>query len=290
MRKIGFVGLGMMGEPMAANLLKAGFEVLAHDVRPEPVVALQGQGATAAQSLAELAACDAAIVMVNTEPQAREVIGELVERSQRRPYVIVSMSTILPSTIRDLGEKAAAAGIGLLDAPVSGGPAGAQLGALAIMVGGDPALFAGVRPLLEAMGRSITHVGPLGAGLAMKLVNNMIFISVVPVVAQALRVGIEQGLEFSTMLEVLKASSGNTWLTDQWEQARMALAFLLRDPAQLEALVKTGVKDLELVAALCEESGLDALLVRHAMQGLGPQDVGTLRSTLARVLEASQRE
>lgn len=290
MRKIGFVGLGMMGEPMAANLLKAGFEVTAHDLRPQAVVALEGQGATAAQSLAELAACDAAIVMVNTDPQAREVIGELVERSERRPYVIVSMSTILPSTIRELGEKAGATGIGLLDAPVSGGPVGAQLGALAIMVGGDPALFADVRPLLEAMGRSITHVGPLGAGLAMKLVNNMILISVLPVVAQALRVGIEQGLEFSTMLKVLKASSGNTWLTDQWEQARMLLAFLLRDPAQLESLVKTGVKDLELAAALCEESGLDALLVRHAMRALGEQDVETLRSTLARVLEASQRE
>jgi 2-hydroxy-3-oxopropionate reductase len=290
MRKIGFVGLGMMGEPMAANLLKAGFEVTAHDVRPEAVVALEGQGATAARSLAELAACDAAIVMVNTDPQAREVIGELVERSERRPYVIVSMSTILPSTIRELGEKAAAGGIGLLDAPVSGGPVGAQLGALAIMVGGDPALFAGVRPLLEAMGRSITHVGPLGAGLAMKLVNNMILISVLPVVAQALRVGIEQGLEFSTMLKVLKASSGNTWLTDQWEQARMLLAFLLRDPAQLESLLKTGVKDLELAAALCEESGLDALPVRHAMRALGEQDVETLRSTLARVLEASQQE
>jgi 3-hydroxyisobutyrate dehydrogenase-like beta-hydroxyacid dehydrogenase len=290
MRRIGFVGLGMMGEPMAANLLKAGFEVTVHDVRPQAVVALEGRGATAAQSLAELAACDAAIVMVNTDPQAREVIGELVERSERRPYVILSMSTILPSTIRELGEKAGAAGIGLLDAPVSGGPVGAQLGALAIMVGSDPALFAGVRPLLEAMGRSITHVGPLGAGLAMKLVNNMILISVLPVVAQALRVGLEQGLELSTMLEVLKASSGNTWLTDQWEQARMLLAFLLRDPAQLESLVKTGAKDLELAAALCEESGLDTLLVRQAMRGLGQQDVETLRSTLARVLEASQRE
>ena len=290
MRRIGFVGLGMMGGPMAANLVKAGFEVTVHDVRPEAVTALEGQGATAARGMDEIAACDAAIVMVNTDPQAREVVGQLIERSEQRPYAILSMSTILPSTARELGERADAAGVGLLDAPVSGGPIVAQLGALAIMVGGDPALFDRVRPVLEPMGRSIIHVGPLGSGLAVKLVNNMIVISVVPVVVQALRVGLEQGLGLSAMVKVIKASSGNTWITDQWDQARMLLTFLQRDPAQLESLVKTGVKDLELAAALCEESGLDAAFLQHSIQGLEQQDVEALGSTLARVLEASQRE
>jgi 3-hydroxyisobutyrate dehydrogenase-like beta-hydroxyacid dehydrogenase len=290
MRRIGFVGLGMMGAPMAANLLKAGFEVTVHDLRPEAIAALQGQGATAARNLGELATCDATIVMVNTDGQAREVIGELTERSERGRYTILSMSTILPSTIRELGERASGAGVGLLDAPVSGGPIVARLGALAIMVGGDPVLFDRVRPVFEAMGRSISHVGPLGAGLAVKLVNNMIAISVVPVVTQALRVGLEQGLELSTMVEVIKASSGNTWITDQWEQARMLLTFLLRDPAQLGSLVTTGLKDLELAAALCEESSVDSRFVQHAMLGLEQQDVETLRATLGRVLEASEGE
>ena len=286
MQHIGFVGLGMMGGPMAANLLKAGFAVTACDLRRDAVDRLVAEGAAAAGRLDDLAGCDAVIVMVNTDAQAREVIAELISQTHERPGAILSMSTILPSTIRELGAEAGRAGIGLLDAPVSGGPIVAQLGGLAIMVGGDRVRFDEARPVFEAMGSTIRHVGSLGAGLTLKLVNNMIAISGLPLALEALRIGLTQGMELSTMVEVIRASSGNTWLTDQWEQVRRFLEFALRDPSQLEALVETGLKDMELVATFCAEGGVAAPLLGHAIAALTELGTEGLRSNLTAVMDA----
>jgi 3-hydroxyisobutyrate dehydrogenase-like beta-hydroxyacid dehydrogenase len=286
MQHIGFVGLGVMGAPMAANLLAKGFRVTAQDLRREAVDRLAAQGASPAGGLKDLAECDAVIVMVNTDAQAREVIAALISLLRERPCPIVSMSTILPSTAREFGERAGAAGIGFLDAPVSGGPIVAQLGRLAIMVGGDRALFEEAKPVFEAMGDAIRHVGPLGAGLTVKLVNNMIAISTVPLVMEALRIGLAQGIELPTMIEVIKASSGNTWVTEEWEQTKMFLEFALRDPSQLDALVKTGLKDMELVASFCATAGIDAPLLQHAIRSLGEHGVDGLRSNVTTVLKA----
>jgi 3-hydroxyisobutyrate dehydrogenase-like beta-hydroxyacid dehydrogenase len=287
MQHIGFVGLGVMGGPMAANLLKAGFAVTACDLRRDAVDRLVAEGAAAAGGLDGLAGCDAVIVMVNTDSQAREVITEFISRAHERPGAILSMSTILPSTIRELGAEAGRAGIGLLDAPVSGGPIVAQLGGLAIMAGGDRALFDEAHPVFEAMGSTIRHVGSLGAGLTLKLVNNMIAISGLPLALEALRIGLTQGMELPTMVEVIKASSGNTWLTDQWEQARLFLEFALRDPSQLEALVETGLKDMELAATFCAQVGVEAPLLKHAIAALTELGAEGLRSNLTAVMDAS---
>jgi 3-hydroxyisobutyrate dehydrogenase-like beta-hydroxyacid dehydrogenase len=157
------------------------------------------------------------------------------------------------------------------------------------MVGGDPTLLESVRPALEAMGRSITHAGKLGTGLAAKLVNNMIAIHAIPIVAGALRLGLEQGLELATMIKIIQESTGNTWLTDQWDQTKMLLPFLLRDPGQLDSLLGTGMKDLELAAALCEECGLDGSAARHAIQGLAQQDAEAIRLTIGKIVEALER-
>jgi 3-hydroxyisobutyrate dehydrogenase-like beta-hydroxyacid dehydrogenase len=275
-----------MGGPMAANLLAKGFRVTGQDVRREAVDQLAARGASPAGGLEDLVECDAVIVMVNTDAQAREVIAALISLLRERPRPIVSMSTILPSTARELGERAGAAGIGFLDAPVSGGPIVAQLGRLAIMVGGDRALFEEAQPVFEAMGDAIRYVGPLGAGLTVKLVNNMIAISTVPLVMEGLRIGLAQGIDLPTMVEVIKASSGNTWLTDEWEQAKMFLEFALRDPSQLDALVKTGLKDMELVASLCATAGIDAPLLQHAIRSLQEHGVDGLRSNLTTVMKA----
>jgi 3-hydroxyisobutyrate dehydrogenase-like beta-hydroxyacid dehydrogenase len=224
--------------------------------------------------------------MVNTDAQAREVIGALISLLREHPRPIICMSTILPSTVREIGETAGAAGIGLLDAPVSGGPIVAQLGGLAIMVGGDPALFDEARPVFEAMGKTVRHVGPLGTGLTVKLVNNMIAISAVPLVLEALRIGLVQGMELSTMVDVIKASSGNTWLTEEWEQAQLFLEFALRDPSQLDALVKTGLKDMELAASFCSAAGIEAPLLQHSIRTLEEQGADGLRSNLTAVMKA----
>ena len=286
MLRIGFVGLGMMGAPMAANLLEKGFQVIALDVRSDAVDPLVARGASAAGGLEDLLECDGVIVMVNTDAQARQVIEGLIPLLRECPRPIISMATILPSTARELGETAGAAGIGLLDAPVSGGPIVAQLGGLAIMVGGDPALFDQARPAFEAMGSAVRHVGPLGAGLTVKLVNNMIAISAAPLVLEALRIGLAQGMDLPTMVDVIKASSGNTWLTQEWDQAKMFLEFALRDPSQLDGLVGTGLKDMELVASTCAAAGIDAPLLRHSIRALEELGVEGFRSNLTAVMEA----
>jgi 3-hydroxyisobutyrate dehydrogenase-like beta-hydroxyacid dehydrogenase len=286
MQRIGFVGVGVMGGPMAANLLEKGFQVVAHDVRGEAVDGLVDRGASAATGLEDLVGCDAVIVMVNTDAQAREVIETLISLLRERPRPLICTSTILPSTIRELGQTAAGARIGLLDAPVSGGPIVAQLGGLAIMVGGDRALFEEARSVFEAMGSAIRHIGPLGAGMTLKLVNNMIAISAVPIVLEALRIGLTQGMELSTMIDVIKASSGNTWITEEWEQAQQFLRFVLQDPAQLDALVKTGLKDMELAASFCAASGIEAPLLERAIQSLEQHGVDGMRANLAAVMKA----
>ncbi len=271
MKRIGFVGLGMMGEPMAANLQAKGFEVVAYDLREEAVATLVAAGATAASRLEDLADCDAVIVMVNTDAQAREVIETLIESLAGRPRPIFSMSTILPSTIRELAEKAAASGIEVLDAPVSGGPFIARVGTLAIMVGGKRELFDRARPVFEAMGTTVTHVGPQGAGLTLKLVNNLIALTTLPVVIEGLYIGVEQGLDLTTMVEVIRASSGNTWITERWDQAQLYLQVMAEDPAQLGPLMETGRKDMELARKLCEEAGIDAPMLAHSMDASRPE-------------------
>jgi 3-hydroxyisobutyrate dehydrogenase-like beta-hydroxyacid dehydrogenase len=284
MKRIGFVGLGFMGAPMAECLLKENFEVTAYDVREEAVAALVASGARPGRQLEDVASCDAAIVMVNTDAQAREVIGRLIHCLRATPRPIFCMSTVLPSTIRELGQAASAAGVGLLDAPVSGGPIVARMGALAIMVGGDRRLFEEARPVFQAMGKAVTYVGPLGSGLTVKLVNNMIAISALPLVVEALCIGLHEGLDLATMVEVIKASSGNTWLTENWEQTQMFMRFILQDPAQAEPLMKTGQKDMELAVTLCDQARIEAPMLRHSITALQSQLGGRLIANVKTLL------
>lgn len=278
MKRVGFVGLGMMGGPMAANLLRGGFEVAVFDLDRSRVEDLVSRGASAANTLGELADREAVLVMVNTDAQARAVIGELLRSAGSPPPAILCMSTILPATVRELGERATAGGGGFLDAPVSGARILAEAGRLAIMVGGERELFDRALPLFESMGKTIQHVGPLGAGESAKLVNNMIAITTLPVVLEALRIGLSEGLELASLVEVIRASSGNTWLTENWDQAVLLLEFLHRDPTQIDALLGTGNKDLELALELCQQSGIETPLLRRSietMKELGPNALRT---------------
>lgn len=276
----------MMGGPMAANLVRGGFDVVAYDPRSEAVSALAREGAGAAAGLSEIAQCDAAVVMVNTDAQARDVVDALLGAQPQGPFSILCMSTILPSSARELGERAATAGIGFLDAPVSGGPVVAQFGALAIMAGGDGGLFERARPVFEAMGNVVRHVGEVGSGLAVKLVNNMIAIQTLPVVAESLRVGVEQGMELTTLVDVIRESSGNTWVTQNWDQAQAFLQLLLSDNSQLESLLATGRKDLELARAFCAEAGLAAPLLEQSIATLDARGAEGLRADLQAIVPA----
>ena len=174
---VGFIGLGNMGGPMALNLVKHGFSLVVHDVVAAKVEAFRQRGARVAASPDQVAAAsERTIVMVETTAQAESVIaGEHgVIRTAGPGHVVVCMSTIDPFAARRLGEQLAARGIPMLDAPVSGGTVRAASGELSIIAGGPVETFEACGDLFKAMGTNIFHVGGLGQGLAMKLVNNML--------------------------------------------------------------------------------------------------------------------
>ena len=203
---VGFIGLGIMGRPMARNLLKAGYPLVVHSRSPGPVDEIVKAGAKAAGSPREVAGqCDVLITMLPSSPDVEQVAlgpGGIVEGA-RRGLVLVDMSTISPIVSQKIGRALEAKGVAMLDAPVSGGEKGAIDGALSIMVGGDPEVFESVRPILQAMGKTITLLGPLGFGGFTKLANQIIVAGNLTALAEALTLGRKAGLDRELLLTAL---------------------------------------------------------------------------------------
>lgn len=198
--RVGFIGLGLMGKPMALNLLKKGFALTVHSRSRGPVDVLVDAGASPAESPAAVAAaCDAVITIVPDTPDVELVLqGDRGVFSTLRPgSVVIDMSTIRPSVARDLAAAAAARGAWMLDAPVSGGEIGAIDGTLSVMVGGDAEALEHVRPILAAMGHPdrITHVGPSGAGQVTKACNQMVLGATIAGVAEAFALARRSGVD-----------------------------------------------------------------------------------------------
>ena len=211
--KVGFVGLGNMGGPMALNLVRAGFELAVHDVNPHRLTPLTAAGASVVPSPAAAAAeCRRTICMVETTDQAETVIlgGSGFIQSARQGDIVVCMSTIDPLTARRCAERLAEKGVAMLDAPVSGGPHGAVAGTLSVIVGGPAETFAAAEDLFSAMGRNVFHVGGHGLGLAMKLINNMLGQIQTVAIAEAMVLGRKAGLDPRKIYEVVSASTGNS--------------------------------------------------------------------------------
>jgi 3-hydroxyisobutyrate dehydrogenase len=214
MKAIAFVGVGNMGLPMVANLIKAGHRVHAADVRREAVEAAVSQGAQGAESAAEATSrAEVVITMVPNSPEvAVAYLGPSgVLKGARRGQIAIDMSTIDPATTRKVGARLEAAGVRMLDAPVSGGVPGAVAGTLTIMVGGDPGAVAEVRPILAAMGKNVVHVGPLGSGEVAKICNNLLAGVSMIAAAEAFTIGTRAGVDPKILHEVIRTSSGNCW-------------------------------------------------------------------------------
>ncbi|QVL46779.1 MAG: 2-hydroxy-3-oxopropionate reductase [Thiocapsa sp.] len=203
---VGFIGLGIMGRPMALNLIKAGYDLVVHARRPESMAPLAEAGARTASSPAAVAR-DASIVftMVSDTPDVEAVIlgPEGVINGVRPAAVVVDMSTISPASTRMMAEGLRAAGAEMLDAPVSGGEAGAKAGTLSIMVGGEPAAFARVQPLFEAMGGNVVHVGPNGAGQVCKSCNQIVVGATIAGVSEAVLLAQASGVDPRKVREAL---------------------------------------------------------------------------------------
>lgn len=218
--RVGVIGLGAMGVGMVKNLLKAGFTTRVFDIRDEPVRQLEALGAEPAGSPKEIAhSSDVVVVMVFSGAQVEQVIlGENgVLEGMKKNGIIVVTSTVAPSLVRTIAEKAKGYGVGVVDAGVSGIPEVAEAGNLTIMAGGSRANFERCRPMLEAVGRDIFHLGEVGAGLLCKLVNNTIVSASMAAVTEALAVGVKSGIPLVKLLEVLQLSTGNSWTVSHWE-------------------------------------------------------------------------
>ena len=214
MADIGFIGLGNMGALMAANLLKAGHRVTGFDVVQGPVEALAAKGGRGAGSAAEAAAAgEIVITMLPAGPQVRSVyLGEGgVLANARRGTLLIDCSTIDVETARAVAAAAQEARFDMLDAPVSGGVAGAEAASLTFMVGGKAEVFARAQPVLAAMGRTIVHGGPAGNGQAAKICNNMVLGVSMIAVCEAFALAERLGLEAQTLFDISSKSSGQCW-------------------------------------------------------------------------------
>jgi len=218
--RVGFVGIGNMGAPMAGHLVKAGWRVSAYDIDPAKVRAfVQGHGGTAAESLAELGRnADVVITMLPDGRVVRAVTlgdgqSDCLASGLARGAVVIDMSSSSPVGTRALGAELEKRGISLLDAPVSGGVRGAEAATLAIMVGGDPALAERCAPLLVPMGRRF-YAGRLGSGHAVKVLNNYVSAAGLAAAGEALIIGARFGVDPKVMLDIVNASSGRNNSTE----------------------------------------------------------------------------
>ncbi len=210
LRRIGFVGIGNMGWPMAANLLKAGFEVAACDAAPGRAAQFAREvGGRAAASAAEAAkGADGVVIIVPTSAQVAEAVAAMGEEALAAGALVIDMTSGQPGKTREIAAALAPRGVAMVDCPVSGGVPRARTGELAIMAGGSDADLDRAEPVLKAMGSSIHRCGGIGAGQAMKALNNLVSAGGFLIGIEALLIGQKFGLDAQKMVDVLNASTG----------------------------------------------------------------------------------
>jgi 3-hydroxyisobutyrate dehydrogenase-like beta-hydroxyacid dehydrogenase len=211
--RVGFLGLGRMGLPMARNILKAGFELAVCSGQEDAVGELTAMGALRASSARELAQSCAIVASCRISPdQSREVFlgPDGVLASGRSGFVGVDFATVDPMTSREIAAELTAAGIGFLDAPVSGGPPGAAAATLSVMAGGSRADFEKARPVLEAVGSNVFHMGDVGTGVTAKLCNNAITGTLHVLISEAMVLGGKSGIAPERLYEVLSQSTARS--------------------------------------------------------------------------------
>ena len=267
MTSIAFIGLGNMGGPMAANLVKAGFTATGSDPSEQARAAATEAGVTCADSAVAAAKdADVVVTMLPNGGLVKKILSELFDGGCS-PKLCIDSSTIAVTEAREAAELAHAAGVEFVDAPVSGGVAGAQAGTLAFMVGGSDAAFAEAKPLLTAMGKSITHCGVVGNGQAVKACNNMILAVQQIVLAEALVLGERLGLDHQAFFDVVSNATGTSWslTTNAPVPDVVPTSPANRDfkPGFAAALM---LKDLNLAMASAEQTGTDTALGRMATE------------------------
>jgi 2-hydroxy-3-oxopropionate reductase len=286
MNTLGFIGLGLMGKPMAKNLLKAGFSLTVQSRSRPPVDELAALGARAARSPREVAqASEVVITMVPDAPEVEAVVAgpEGILAGARAGLIHIDMSTISPVATRRIAEMEKQAGVTMLDAPVSGGTVGAEAATLSIMVGGDEAAAEQCQAIFAALGKKINYMGPSGAGQTTKACNQIMTGGIYAVMAEALVLAQKSGLDPAKVVEVLSGGAARCW------------ALEVRAPKILKRDLKPGFKaamqykDLNIVAETARAEGVPmpvSALVRELYAAMLAAGDGNLdNSAVVTVLE-----
>ena len=283
--RVGFLGLGTMGAAMAANLARAGFAVTVWNRSPGRGPELDDLGAIRAATPADVArTTDVLVICVSDTPDVEAILfgPDGVAAGARQGQLVIDCSTISPSATRDFATRLAAAGVALVDAPVSGGSEGAQKATLTIFCGGEADAVDRARPILEAMGKTITHVGPIGSGQAVKAVNQVILAGTYLGVAEGIVLALKAGLDVEQVVAALGGGAAQSWVLANRSGRMVANDYPLGFKVALHR------KDLGIALDLAREMGADlpvAELAAHfetdlVEAGHGDDDM----SALARVI------
>jgi 2-hydroxy-3-oxopropionate reductase len=284
--QLGFIGLGVMGRPMALNLLKNGHQMSIYARRPESAAPLVAAGAQRCDSPAAVAAnADVIFTMVTASSDLEKIaLGEngIIHRA-RAGAVLVDMETIDPAVARSVAAQLAQKDVEMLDAPVSGGPAGAEHATLSIMVGGKAEIFSRVRPLFECLGKTIVHMGNHGAGQTTKACNQLALLVAAQGAAEALTLARRSGIDPAKAREVLLSGVAASRVLELFGKRMVERDFAAGIEARLYH------KDLDIVLALAHELGqalpAGALVMQHINALIGRRQGGSDLSALITVIE-----
>ncbi len=285
---VGFVGLGTMGTPIVLNLLKRGFQTKVYSAHPdsENVKVVVGRGAVTVSSAREVSQ-ESQVVMMSlpsAEVSEKVVLGKGGILEGAGPgTIIVEMSTIPPSVVRKIGEVAKRRGVQVLDAPVSGGRVGAELGTLTVMVGGDKDAFERCHVLFEAIGKNIYHVGELGAGETIKLINSLMADANLLIAREGLELASRSHIDLKLFQKIIGVSTGQSWMWNNWVPS-------ILDGKAVGATFDIALKDFGYALAMAEEVGADpkvakeahATLTKWRERGDGSTDVSSAFDSLER--------
>jgi len=273
-KRVGFIGLGLMGSGMSMNLLRAGFNITAWNRTPSKMKLLLDAGAKGAKSPREVAEASEIVVDIVTDSSDVEEVllgpNGVIHGAKPRT-IVVDMSTISPSVTRRIAEELGKKGVRMLDAPVSGGDIGAREGTLSIMVGGDPEAYEECLPVFRAMGKTITHVGGSGMGQTVKLVNQILVGMNMLGVAEALMFASRSGVDLGKCLTAISGGAAGSWqLTNNG-------AKLLRGDLEPGFKVKDYLKDLRLIMEVASDVRLPLLGTSVVQQMFRSLDADGLR-------------
>ena len=268
MKRIGFIGVGSMGAPMARCVARAGFELTVCDTNLDALAGFESIALRLTDKAADCANQDMVIVMVTNDEQVKQVMledeGVLKNVDPEHPPAVAVMSTVLPQTIHAVADECATKGVRLVDAPVSGLPVVAEKGKITIIVGGKSADLELMRSVFEAMGENIFHTGDLGTGEVTKLINNMVGLPNLFLTVEAMQVGMAYGMDLRRLASIMDTGSGRNFTTKDWEQGKATFAHFAKSSELIKLVVDLCRKDLKHVQDLARQASVSSPLPQRS--------------------------